>query len=95
MVIPSGVEFDASYFSVKVNAAHLGIDVSYLSDMSNNGVKEQDYRSKFRHCCNYKEFCSTSDEGVDEITIFVNKSIWTDGESVGFPNDEVLILENL
>ena len=33
-------------------------------------------------------------EGVDEITIFVkyNQS-GTDGESVGFPNDEVLILE--
>ena len=34
MVIPGGVEYDASYFSVKVNPNHLGIDVSvYLNEL--------------------------------------------------------------
>jgi len=97
MVIPGGVEFDASYFSVKVNAAHLGIDVSvYLSDIvaNNNGKGTRVIGQNSGIVATIKNFVLPPDEGVDEITIFVkyNQS-GTDGESVGFPNDEVLILE--
>ena len=97
MVIPGGIEYDASYFSVKVNTAHLGIDVSvYLSDIvaNNNGKGTRVIGQNSGIVATIKNFVLPPDEGVDEITIFVkyNQS-GTDGESVGFPNDEVLILE--
>ena len=97
MVIPGGVEYDASYFSVKVNAAHLGIDVSvYLNELiSNNGGKGTRVIGQTSGIVGtIKNFILPPEEGVDEITIFVkyNQS-GTDGESVAFPMDEVLILE--
>ena len=97
MVIPGGIEFDSSYFSVKVNAAHLGIDVSvYLNDIiaNNNGKGTRVIGQNSGIVATIKNFVLPPEEGVDEITIFVkyNQS-GTDGESVGFPNDEVLILE--
>ena len=97
MVIPGGIEYDASYFSVKVNAAHLGIDVSvYLSDIvaNNNGKGTRVIGQNSGIVATIKNFVLPPDEGVDEITIFVKYvQSGTDGESVGFPNDEVLILE--
>merc|ERR1712093_816374 len=37
MVIPGGVTYDSTYFSVKVNPDHLGVDVSiYLDALINN-----------------------------------------------------------
>ena len=97
MVIPGGVEYDASYFSVKVNAAHLGIDVSvYLSEIiSNNNGKGTRVRGQNSGIVGtIKNFILPPTEGVDEITVFVkyNQS-GTDGESLAFPNGEVLILE--
>ena len=97
MVIPGGIEYDASYFSVKVNAAHLGIDVSvYLSDIvaNNNGKGTRVIGQNSGIVATIKNFVLPPEEGVDEITIFVKYvQSGTDGESVGFPNDEVLILE--
>ena len=97
MVIPGGVEYDASYFSVKVNAAHLGIDVSvYLSEIiSNNNGKGTRVRGQNSGIVGtIKNFILPPTEGVDENTVFVkyNQS-GTDGESLAFPNGEVLILE--
>jgi len=97
MVIPGGVEYDASYFSVKVNPNHLGIDVSvYLNEIiSNNGGKGTRVRGLNSGIVGtIKNFILPPTEGVDEITVFVkyNQS-GTDGESVAFPNGEVLILE--
>ena len=97
MVIPGGVEYDASYFSVKVNPNHLGIDVSvYLNEIiSNNGGKGTRVRGLNSGIVGtIKNYILPPTEGVDEITVFVkyNQS-GTDGESLAFPNGEVLILE--
>ena len=37
MVLPGGITYDSTYFSVKINPDHLGIDVSiYLDALINN-----------------------------------------------------------
>ena len=97
MVIPGGVEYDASYFSVKINPNHLGIDVSvYLNEIiANNGGKGTRVRGQSSGIVGtIKNFILPPEEGVDDITVFVkyNQS-GTNGESVAFPNNEVLILE--
>ena len=97
MVIPGGVEYDASYFSVKVNPNHLGIDVSvYLNELiANNGGKGTRIKGQSSGIVGtIKNFILPPEEGVDDITVFVkyNQS-GTNGESVAFPNNEVLILE--
>ena len=97
MVIPGGIEYDPTYFSVKVNTAHLGIDVSvYLNEViaNNNGKGTRVRGQNSGIVATIKNFILPPTEGVDEITIFVkyNQS-GTDGESVAFPDGEVLILE--
>ena len=97
MVIPGGIEYDPTYFSVKVNPAHLGIDVSvYLNEIiSNNNGKGTRVRGQSSGIvATIKNFILPPTEGVDEITIFVkyNQS-GNDGESVAFPDGEILILE--
>tara|TARA_R100001460_G_scaffold10207_2_gene24138 strand:- start:891 stop:8294 length:7404 start_codon:yes stop_codon:yes gene_type:complete len=97
MVIPGGIEFDKSYYSAKINATHLGIDVSiYLSDIiSNNNGKGTRVRGQNSGIvATIKNFILPPAEGVDEITVFLkyNQS-GTDNESVAFPDGEVLILE--
>jgi len=97
MVIPGSIEYDPSYFSVKVNSAHLGIDVSvYLNEIiaNNNGKGTRVRGQNSGIVATIKNFILPPAEGVDEITIFIkyNQS-GTDGESVPFPDSEVLILE--
>ena len=97
MVIPGGVEYDASYFSVKVNPNHLGIDVSvYLNELiANNGGKGTRVRGQSSGIVGtIKNFILPPTEGVDEITVFIkyNQS-GTSGESIALPDNEVLILE--
>ena len=97
MVIPGGIEFDKSYFSAKINATHLGIDVSiYLNNIitNNNGKGTRVRGQSSGIVATIKNFILPPAEGVDEITVFVkyNQS-GTDGESVAFPDGEVLILE--
>ena len=97
MVIPGGIEYDPSYFSIKVNSAHLGIDVSvYLNELiSNNNGKGTRVRGETSGIvATIKNFILPPEEGVDEITVFVkyNQS-GTDGESAAFPNNEILVLE--
>ena len=97
MVIPGGVEFDPSYYSVKVNPTHLGIDVSvYLNNIiaNNNGRGTRVRGQNSGIVATIKNFILPPTEGVSEITLFVkyNQS-GTDGESNGFPNNETFILE--
>ena len=97
MVIPGGIEYDPSYFSLKINSAHLGIDVSvYLNEIiaNNNGKGTRVRGQSSGIVATIKNFILPPAEGVDEITIFVkyNQS-GTNSESVAFPNGEVLILE--
>ena len=98
MVIPGGIEYDPTYFSAKVNATHLGIDVTvYLSNLiSNNGGKGTRVRGQSSGIvATIKNFILPPEEGVDDITIFIkyNQS-GTTGESEAFPDGEVLILED-
>ncbi len=97
MVIPGGIEYDPSYFSVKVNAAHLGIDVSvYLNEIvaNNNGKGTRVRGQSSGIVATIKNFILPPEENVDEITIFVKYvQSGTDGESSAFPNNEILVLE--
>ena len=98
MVIPGGIEYDPTYFSAKVNATHLGIDVSvYLNNLiSNNDGKGTRIRGQNSGIvATIKNFILPPEEGVDDITIFVkyNQS-GNSGESTAFPDGEVLILED-
>ena len=97
MVIPGGIEYDPAYFAVKVNATHLGIDVSvYLNNIiaNNNGKGTRVRGQNSGIVATIKNFILPPSEGVDDITIFVKYIQSGDnGESVAFPNGEVLILE--
>ena len=100
MVIPGGIEYDTSYFSLKINSNHLGLDVSiYLDELisNNNGSGTRVIGQNSGIVATIKNYILPPTEGISEPTIFVkyNES-GDDGESVGFPDGEVLILqENL
>ena len=97
MVIPGSVTYDSTYFSAKVNPDHLGIDVTiYLDALINNnngkGTKIVGQRSQIE--ATIKNYILPPDEGVDDITIFLKyTSSGKDGESVQFPNDEIIVLK--
>ena len=97
MVIPGGVTYDSTYFSVKVNPDHLGIDVTiYLDALVNNnngkGTKVRGQNSQI--VGTIKNYILPPDEGVDDITLFVkyNES-GTSSISEMFPSEEILTLE--
>ena len=74
MVIPGGIEYDPAYFAVKVNATHLGIDVSvYLNNIiaNNNGKGTRVRGQNSGIVATIKNFILPPSEGVDDITIFV------------------------
>ena len=97
MVIPGSVTYDSTYFSVKVNADHIGIDVSvYLDALINNnngkGTKVRGQNSQI--VGTIKNYILPPDEGVDDITVFVKYTeSGTSAESAAFPNSEILTLE--
>ena len=97
MVIPGGITYDSTYFSCKVNADHLGIDVSiYLDALINNndgtGTKIKGQNSLIT--ARIVNYILPPTEGVDDIVIFV-KYVEADKDNVSqaFPDDEILILE--
>jgi len=97
MVIPGGITYDSTYFSCKVNADHLGIDVSIYLDalISNNdgtGTKIKGQNSLIT--ARIVNYILPPTEGVDDIVIFV-KYVEADKDNVSqaFPDDEILILE--
>ena len=97
MVIPGSITYDSTYFSCKVNADHLGIDVSVYLDAlvkNNNGkgttVKGQNSEIVAR----ISNYILPPTEGVDDIVIFVKYSESdNDGVSRAFPDNEILILQ--
>jgi hypothetical protein len=97
MVIPGAVTYDSTYFSVKVNPDHLGIDVTiYLDALVNNnngkGTKVRGQNSQI--VGTIKNYILPPEEGVDDITLFVkyNES-GVSSISEMFPNEEILTLE--
>ena len=97
MVIPGGVTYDSTYFAVKVNPDHLGIDISVYLDaiINNNDGKGTLVRGQNSQIVGtIKNYILPPSEGVDDITLFVKyKSSGDSKESQEFPNQEILILE--
>ena len=97
VVIPGSIEYDNTYFSAKVNDTHLGIDVSiYLNNIiaANDGKGLRVRGQTSGIVATIKNFILPPAEGVDKITIFLKyQQSGTDGESIAFPDGEVLILE--
>jgi len=94
MVIPGSVTYDNTYFACKVNADHLGVDVSIYLDaiIQGEGTRVRGQNSQIvGKIINY---ILPPAEGVDEITIFVK---YTESSSTGasehFPNGEILVLD--
>ena len=94
MVIPGGVTYDSSYFAVKVNPDHLGIDVTiYLDSLVKNKVRIKGENSQI--VASVKNYILPPEEDVEEITLFVKYlESGTDGESVAFPDGETIIIED-
>jgi len=97
MVIPGAVTYDSTYFSVKVNPDHLGVDVTiYLDALINNnngkGTKVRGQNSQI--VGTIKNYLLPPDEGIEDITLFVkyNES-GTSSISEMFPHEEILTLE--
>ena len=97
MVIPGGVTYDSTYFAVKINPDHLGIDVTVYLDaiINNNDGKGTLVRGQNSQIVGtIKNYILPPSEGVDDITIFVKyKSSGDSKESQAFPNKEILTLE--
>ena len=97
MVIPGGVTYDSTYFSVKVNADHLGIDVSIYLDAlinNNNGKGTKVIGQNSQIVGTIKNYILPPTEGVEDITLFVkyNES-GTNSISEMFPHEEILTLK--
>ena len=97
MVIPGGVTYDSTYFSVKVNPDHLGIDVTVYLDAlinNNNGKGTKVVGQNSQIVGTIKNYVLPPNEGVDDITIFVkyNES-GVNSLSEMFPHEEILTLK--
>ena len=97
MVIPGGVTYDSTYFAVKVNPDHLGIDITVYLDsiINNNDGKGTLVRGQNSQIVGtIKNYILPPSEGIDDITLFVKyKSSGSSKESEEFPNQEILLLE--
>ena len=94
MVIPGGITCDDAFTTVKVKADHLGIDITVYLDslVAGDGVKLKGETSEA--VGNITGYIMPPDEGVEDITLFVKYSDGAkDGESVGFQDGEVLIIQ--
>ncbi len=94
MVIPGGVTYDNSFYSVKVNPDHLGIDVTvYLDALIKGKVRLKGQESKV--IARLDHYVLPPNEGVEEITLFVKYLESGDtGTSTPFPDGETLILQD-
>ena len=97
MVIPGGVTYDSTYFSVKVNPDHLGVDVSIYLDAlinNNNGKGTKVVGQNSQIVGTIKNYILPPTEGVEDITLFVkyNES-GTNSISEMFPHEEILTLK--
>ncbi len=101
MVIPGGITYDNTYYAVKVNPEHLGIDITvYLDALIKSAdkgdgvkggarIKGQDSKVEAK----IVNYVLTDISGVDDITIFVKyTSSGTDSASTPFANGETLAL---
>jgi hypothetical protein len=90
MVIPGSITFDDKYYSVKINAEHLGIDVSlYLNQLIGKRVEGQNSGVT----AVVKNYSLPPSENVEDVTLYVKYvRSGSDFETNVFEDGELLIL---
>lgn len=90
MVIPGSITFDDKYYSVKINAEHLGIDVSlYLDQLIGKRVEGQTSGVT----AIVKNYSLPPSNNVEDVTLYIKYiSSGTDFETIEFQDGELLIL---
>ena len=90
MVIPGSITFDDKYYSVKINAEHLGLDVSLYIDKL-IGIRVEGQNSGVTAVI--KNYSLPSNDNVEEVTLYVKyTSAGSDFETTEFEDGELLIL---
>ena len=90
MVIPGSITFDDKYYSLKINAEHLGLDVSlYLDQLIGKRVEGQNSGVT----AVVKNYSLPPNDNVTEVTLYI-KYIFagSDFETIEFEDGELLIL---
>jgi hypothetical protein len=90
MVIPGSITFDDKYYSVKINAEHLGIDVSlYLDQLIGKRVEGQNSGVT----AVVKNYSLPPSENVEDVTLYVKYvRSGSDFETNVFEDGELLLL---
>ena len=94
MVIPGSISYDSSYYSVKINSTHLGLDVTlYLDKLINKRIQGQNSGVT----AEIKNYSLPPNDGVEDITLYVKYiSTGSDFQTGIFEDGEVLItLDNI
>jgi len=94
MVIPGSITYDSSYYSLKINSTHLGLDVSlYLDKLI--GVRIQGQNSGVTAVI--KNYSIPPNDGVEYITLYIKyNTTGSDYETSRFEDGEILIaLDNI
>ena len=93
MVIPGNINYNDSYSAVKINADHLGIDVTvYTKELHGKKLRGQSSGvvATVDDC-----FFPTDGPEYTDVTLYVNYSTsGTDNEVSSFEDGEILILED-
>ena len=90
MVIPGSITFDDKYYSVKINAEHLGLDVSLYIDKL-VGVRVEGQNSGVTAVI--KNYSLPPNDNVEEVTLYVKYiTAGSDFETTEFEDGELLIL---
>jgi hypothetical protein len=92
MVIPGSITYDNTYFSIKINPDHLGIDVSlYVNQLVGKTLIGQNSNN----IAVVKNFSVPPQDGVEDITLYVNYlSSGDDFEIKQFEDGEILVTDD-
>ena len=92
MVIPGNISYDAEYYSVKLNAEHLGIDVTVYADKL-VGKRVRGQNSDIVAVVD-KYLTVSETDGITDLTLFVKYlSSGTDNQISYFEDGEILLTE--
>ena len=94
MVIPGSLTYDSSYYSLKIDSTHLGLDVTlYIDELIDKKIQGQNSGVT----ATIKNYTLPPDEGVDHITLYVKyNTTGSDFETPKFEDGEILIaLDNI
>jgi hypothetical protein len=92
MVIPGSITYDNTYFSVKINSEHLGIDVSLYTEQL---VGKTIIGQNSGNIAIVKNYSIPPEDGVEDITLYVNYlSSGDDFEITQFEDGEIIITDD-